>query len=113
MSAVNQQMGSVPRARRGFINNYAAGQYQELLAYRNSLQAELQLESAFLNQLKSQAADPQAKDKIDAEGRDKRDAYHQALLDLRKLVDSANEKYEKLANDDEFKKAFDAFAKKR
>ena len=33
----------------------------------------------FLNQLKSQPADPKAKEKIDSEVRDRRDAYHQAF----------------------------------
>ena len=46
-----------------FANNEAAEMYAELLAYRNQLQAELNQDSYFLNQLKSQSADPKAKDK--------------------------------------------------
>ena len=65
------------------------------------------------NQLKSQQFDPKAKEKIDAEVRDQREAYHQALLDLRKLVDSATEKYDELAKDGEVKKALAAVGKAR
>ena len=68
-------------------------------------------DSALLNQLKSQPSDPKAKDKIDAEVRDQREAYHQALLDLRKLVDSATEKYAELAKNDDVKKALAALGK--
>jgi uncharacterized coiled-coil DUF342 family protein len=81
--------------------------YAQLASYRAELQMEINQDSLFLNQLKSQPADPKAKEKIDSEVRDRRDAYHQALLDLRKLVDSAHEKYEGLAEDDEVKKALD------
>ena len=113
MNAVNQQMSRVPRnnsrfGRYGggmnFVNNEAAEMYEELLAYRNQVQAEINQDSYSLNQLKSQPADPKAKERIDSEVRDRRDAYHQALLDLRKLVDSANAKYETLTKDGELKK---------
>ena len=72
---------------------------------------EINQDSYFLNQLKSQPADPKAKEKIDSEVRDRRDAYHQALLDLRKLVDSATEKYDELAKNDEVKKTLIALGK--
>jgi hypothetical protein len=120
MNAVNQRMSQVPRnnSRYGrfgggtsFVNNDAAEMYAELLVYRNQLQAELQQDSAFLAELKSQTADPKAKDKIDAEVRDNRDAIHQALLDLRKLVDSTTEKYAELARNDDVKKALAAVGK--
>jgi hypothetical protein len=116
INAVTRQMSMVPRGRArfsyGFSNNYAAEQFAELNLYRNQLQAEAQQDSAFLDQLKSQSADPKAKDKIDAEVRDKSESIHQAVLDLRKLVDSANLKYAELAKDDDFKKAFGAMAKR-
>ena len=88
-----------------FANNYAAEMYAELSAYKNQLQMEVNQDSLFLNQLKSQPPDPKAKDRIDSEVRDRRDAYHQAVLDLRKLVDAAHAKYEEAAKDDEVKKA--------
>jgi len=118
INAVTQQMAMLPRGggrarfSYGFANNYAAEQFAELNLYRNQLQAELQQDSAFLNQLKSQSADPKAKDKIDAEVRDKSESIHQAVHDLRKLVDSANLKYDELAKDAEFKRAFNAMAKR-
>jgi hypothetical protein len=121
MNAVNQQMNQFPRvnnARFGrfgggmsFANNEAAELYEELAVYRNQLQAELAQDSSFLNQLKSQAADPKAKARIDSEVRDRRDAYHQTLLDLRKLVDSATGKYEELASNAEVKKTLNILGK--
>ena len=94
MNAANQQMNSIPRYRGRFMSNDASELYAQLASYRTQLQMEINQDSLFLNQLKSQPADPKAKEKIDSEVRDRRDAYHQALLDLRKLVDSAHEKYE-------------------
>ena len=85
--------------------------YAQLNAYRNQLQMEVNQDSYFLNQLKSQPADPRAREKIDSEVRDRRDAYHQAILDLRKLVDSATEKYDELAKNDEVKKALTVLGK--
>ena len=121
MNAVNQQMNQVPRNNNprygrfgggmNFANNDAAEMYAELAAYHYQLQAELTQDSNFLNQLKSQPADPKAKERIDSEVRDRRDAYHQALVDLRKLVDSATAKYEKLAKDAEVKKALNILGK--
>jgi hypothetical protein len=121
MNAVNQQMNQVPRnnnARYGrfgggmsFANNDAAEMYSELLVYRNQIQAEIAQDSYLLNQLKSQPADAKAKERIDSEVRDRHDAYHQALLDLRKLVDSANAKYEELATNGEVKKALNVLGK--
>jgi hypothetical protein len=117
INAVTQQMAMVPRGGRGrfgygFVNNYAAEQYAELNFYRNQLQAELQQDSAFLNQLKSQPADRKAKDQIDAEVRDKREAYHQALVELRELVDAATEKYNELEKNSDVKKALNAVGNK-
>jgi hypothetical protein len=121
MNAVNQQMNQVPRnnnpryGRFGggmtFANNDAAEMYSELLVYRNQLQAEITQDSYFLNQLKSQPADAKAKERIDSEVRDRRDAYHQALVDLRKLVDSATVKYGEVAKDGEVKKTLNILGK--
>jgi hypothetical protein len=61
--------------------------------------------------LKSKPADPKARERIDSEVRDRRDAYHQALLDLRKLADSASEKYAALAKDGELKKTLTVLGK--
>ncbi len=97
IQAANQRMNQFPRYRRGaFLNNFAAQAYSEILAYRNQLQMELSQASAILNQLKSQPFDTQSKQKIDALVRDDQEAYDQALLDFRKLVDSTSEKYAEL-----------------
>jgi hypothetical protein len=105
INLANQQMMGVPRYRGVPATTFAQGQYNELFVYRNQLQAEVDQETAWLNQLKSQQFDPKSKEKLDADVRDRREAYQQALLDLRKLVDSAAEKYAELAKDGEVKKA--------
>jgi len=105
INAFNRQMSGLPRRRGMLMNNYVQEQYNELLMYRNQLQMEVSQESAWLNQLKAQQSDPKSKEKIDAEVNDRREAYHQALLDVRTMVDSAHEKYAELAKSDEVKKA--------
>jgi hypothetical protein len=107
MNATNQQLNSIPRYRGRFMTNDASQLYAQLVGYRTQLQMEINQDSLFLDQLKSQPADPKLREKIDSEVRDRRDAYHQALLDLRNLVDSAHEKYEKASTDDDVKKALD------
>jgi hypothetical protein len=111
VNALSQQMSRIPRGRRGFANNFVAEQFAELKMYRDQLQAEVNQESAWLNQLRSQKYDPKSKEKVDAEVRDRREAYHQALLDLRTVVDAATEKYAALAKDEDVKKALDAASK--
>ncbi len=113
INLANQQMNRLPRYRGMPAGTYAQEQYAELLYYRNQLQAEVYQETQWLNQLKTQQVDPKSKDKIDAEVRDRREAYHQALLDLRKLVDPAREKYDELAKDGDVTKALAAVGKAR
>jgi hypothetical protein len=111
ISALTQQINRMPRGRRGFANNFVAEQYAELNLYRAQLQNEVNQETAWLNQLKSQKFDPKAKEKVDGEVRDRRETYHQLLLDLRKLVDDATDKYAELAKDQDLKKALEAVSK--
>lgn len=120
MNAVNQQMARVPRnnsryggryAGGAFVSSDAAAIYSQLAYYRAALQMEINQDSYYLNQLKNQTADPKAREKIDSEVRDQREAYHQALVDLRELVDAANQKYEDLAKNDEVKKALTTLGK--
>jgi uncharacterized coiled-coil DUF342 family protein len=107
----NGGLGYANNGGMSFANNNAAELYSELLAYRTQVQAEIEQDSYFLNQLKSQPADPKAKEKIDSDVRDRRDAYHEAILELRKLVDSATAKYDEFATNVEVKKALDAIGK--
>ena len=107
LNATNQQLNSIPSYRGRYMSNDASALHAQLINYRAQLQMEINQDSLFLNELKSQPADPKAKERIDSEVKDRRDAYHQLLLDLRKLVDSAQEKYEGLGNDDEVKKALE------
>jgi hypothetical protein len=107
----NGGMGYGNNGGMSFANNNAAEMYSELLAYRTQVQAELEQDSYFLNQLKSQPADPKAKEGIDSVIRSRRDAYHQALVDIRKLVDSATAKYDEVAKNSEIKKALNILGK--
>jgi archaellum component FlaC len=111
INLANQQMSRLPRYRGRFASSYAQEAYNELMVYRNTLQMQVNQESAWLNQLQSQKADPRAKDKIDAEVNDRREAYHQALQDLRTLADSVTQKYAELDKDAEVKDAIHALGK--
>src|SRR5262249_33307144 len=113
LNVINQQMRQVPRAGAGrrpnyFFNSLAADQYAELLGDRDQLQWEMNQRTAVLSQLKSQSFDPKARQEIDAEVRDRRAALHQALIDLRRLVDTTREKYAELAKAPELQKAREA-----
>jgi uncharacterized coiled-coil DUF342 family protein len=110
--ANNGGMGYANNGGMTFANNNAAELYSELLAYRTQVQAELEQDSYFVNQLKSQPpADPKAKDGIDSVVRNRRDAYHEALVEIRKLVDSATAKYDEVAKNSEIKKALNILGK--
>ena len=61
----------------------------------------------FLNQLRSRPYDPKTKEKVDAEVQSRRESYHQALLDLRQLVDSANNKYAEVSKNEDVQKALE------
>jgi hypothetical protein len=111
ISQASQQMSRLPRYRGRFASTYAQQTYNELMVYRSQLQMQVNQESAWLNQLQSQRADPRAKEKIDAEVHDRRDAYHQALQDLRNLADSVTQKYADLQKDVEVKDAARALGK--
>ncbi len=111
IQAANQRMNQFPRYRRGaFADTYSAQAYSEIFAYRNQLQMELSQASASLSQLKSQPFDAQSKQKIDTLVRDDQESYDQAVVDLRKLVDAASEKYAELKEDRTIKKALGALA---
>ncbi len=111
INSANTQMAQLPRMRGRLANSYAQEAYDELMLYRNQLTMQVNQESAMLNQLRSQKADPKAKDRIDAEVRDRREAYHQALADLRTLADSTTEKYAEVAKNEEVKKAIETLGK--
>jgi hypothetical protein len=112
MNAANQQMNAIPKYRGRFVSNDASILYGQLVAYRNQLQMEINQDSYFLNQLKSQPADPKAKEKIDAEVKEKREAYQQALIEVRELVDKATEKYDELEKSSDVKKTLNAIGKR-
>jgi hypothetical protein len=111
INMANQQMNSLPRFRGRLASSNAQEAYNELMVYRNSLQMQVNQETAWLNQLQGQKADPKAKEKIDAEVHDRSDAYHQTIQDLRTLADSITQKYAELEKDTEVKDAIRALGK--
>src|SRR5262249_40133059 len=96
----------------GFANSLTNETYAELLGYRNELQAEMSQAADLLKQLRSQKYDGQARQKIDEEVRDRREALHQAIVDLRKLVDSAGQKYAELSKNKDVARALDLLGKR-
>ncbi len=104
----NRMMAQLPRYRNRLATTLAYQQYDDLNLYKTQLQWELNQRTTFLNELKSQKLDPKAKDKIDATVRVRSEALHQAAMDLRKLVETAEEKYKSLAKDGEVKKYQDS-----
>ena len=68
---------------------------------------EISQRTTFLNQLKSKPFDPKAKILADTEVRNREEALHQGVLDLRKLVDGVHEKYTALGKDPQVKKWLD------
>ena len=74
INMLNQQMNMLPRFRGRLASTYAQGQYNEMMMYRSQLQMEVNQGSAYINQLQNQKFDPKAKEKVDAEVRDKREA---------------------------------------
>jgi hypothetical protein len=98
-------------AANGFASSTAADEYSELLMYRTQLQEELNQDSLFINQIKMQVTDPKAKEKLDADVKQRRSAYHQSLVDLRQAVDATTAKYEEVAKNDEVTKALKLIGK--
>jgi len=111
LNVASQQMNAIPRYRGRFMSNDASQLYAQLTYYRNQLQMEINEDTAYVNQLKNQPADPKAKERAEADVRDRREAYHQAILELRKLIDAADAKYEDAATNEEVTKALGLLGK--
>ena len=101
LNTVNQQINRFPRFRGRMANNYAQGEYQDLIASRNQLNFTLNQQNMQLGQLRSHPPDPKAKQKIDDEVQAKHDEYVQAVHDLSQLVTTTKDKYAALAKNDE------------
>ncbi len=61
-----------------------------------------------INMIRQNANDPEAASQVAAQVPRQREAFIQAVIDLRQLVDEATAKYEELADDDEVKEALEA-----
>jgi hypothetical protein len=101
------RQNTLPRFRGRLANNIVVEQYQELELYKGQLQAELNQGTLFLNQLKRQPFDPKAKERVDADVQNRRESYHQALLDLRQFVDATQKKYGEITKNDAVQKALE------
>jgi predicted nucleic acid-binding Zn-ribbon protein len=110
--ATSVQMNQIPRYTYGrWAFAYSNQAYSQLLAYRNQMQMQLNQVNASLRELNSQPFDVKSKEKLDAAVRDEQQNCDQVLADLRKLVDSASEKYAALRDDSSVTKALHALAK--
>ncbi len=95
----SQMINRLPR-RRGYpANNIVAEEQQELTYYKMVAQDEIVQRTNFLNQLRKNPFDPKARIKADNEVRDRQEALHQGVQDLRKLVEATGEKYATVAKD--------------
>lgn len=107
-NAATQTMNRLPkmRTRRGtyYANNEVTEEAQELNYYKNLLQMQISQETAYLNRLRSQPFDPKARIKADAEVRTREEALHQAVIELRTLVDEVRAKYAEVEKDSQVKK---------
>lgn len=81
-----------------------AAEHNQLVAVANAITDRLNL-------LRQQEADPDGKKNLDAGVARRREAYMQAVLDLRALVDATNAAYTALAEDVEVKAALDEAGK--
>ncbi len=104
LNATRNALNRIPK-RRGYPVNYQL--HQELTAYRNELQAEVTQRTSYLNQLKGQKYDPKARLQADADVRTRREERHQAVQELRKLVDGLHEKYAAVAKEPRVQKWLD------
>jgi predicted nucleic acid-binding Zn-ribbon protein len=112
IQATTMRMNSLPRYTYGrFGTAYSNQTYSQLLAYRNQMQMQLSLANGSLKQLKNQPFDKAAKQKLDAAVQEEQQAYDEALGGLRKLVDSASEKYAELQKNSTVTKALYTLAK--
>jgi hypothetical protein len=105
MQNVSQQMNRLPRGRRGgYANSVVTEEHNELQMYRNQLQEQVNETTAYLNQLKSHPFDPKTKTRLDAEALESHQTYNEAVVELRGLIDKAQQSYLKLAADETVKK---------
>ena len=78
------------------------------VAQHNQLVAMVNGVNGRLNLLRRQEADPAEATRIDAQVAGRREAYVQAIIELRTLVDATSATYAELAGDDAVTKAIDA-----
>jgi len=107
--ALNEQMGAVDQALNAMgppiANAAVAFQRNQLVNQHNQLVAAINVLSDRLNLLRDQGADPQLAQKMSAEVARRREAFLQAVLDLRQIVDKTTALYAGMAGDETIKRA--------
>jgi clan AA aspartic protease (TIGR02281 family) len=106
-STVDNQKGMVQQLlqQRILLNQQLQGGAAQNVFQHNQLVAQINMINDQLRLIDSQAGDPRFKQGLDKEVGERRSAYIQAVLDLRKLVDSITERYAELARDETIKVA--------
>lgn len=104
MSELDQQIRALPPG-----NLQVLAQRNELVAQRNQAVMAYNGLADNINLLRtSPAGDPATRDRLQGEVSRRREAFIQAVLDLRQTVDAAQKSYTALASDEEVKKAIAA-----
>jgi hypothetical protein len=111
LNVLNQQIAQMPNPATGmgrqakYYKQTAAN--NPLLAQKSQLQAALTETNQTQQAIKSQIPAPKDKATIDAEVKNKQEAFKTTLTDLRKQIDEVTKKYEALAADETVKKSID------
>jgi len=105
--AVNGQKGMVQQLlqERIFLNQQLQTVHAQNVIQHNQLVARINEINDQLRLIDGQAADPHFKQEIDKEVVERRSNYIEAVLELRRLVDSTTRQYALLASDDTIKAA--------
>jgi hypothetical protein len=112
INQANRRMDAIHRLPWGATNNSIVfEELQILLELRNHHEAYLDLAIPYLNRLRGQPFDPQARQKVDASVRETTESYKRALDDFRQLVEATRQKYKEIAKNEEVKKALDALGR--
>ena len=107
---LNEQIAALDREIDGGGNFYAAGRNQ-LINQRNQIVLANNGLIARIKLLQSQGSDSKVRQQIQSEVPRRREAYTQAVLDLRKLVDATSHAYTELSSKGEVTKALEAIGR--
>jgi clan AA aspartic protease (TIGR02281 family) len=107
---LNEQIAALDQEINGGGNFYAAGRNQ-LINQRNQIVLAYNGLVDRIKLLQSQGSDSKVREQIQSEVPRRREAYTQAVLDLRRLIDTATKTYAELAGNVEVTKALEALGR--